>query len=205
MSEYFYHKGLLEFRDIETAKKAFDLLTKSTYFEDLKGAVKIDGARIVVDSVNLISAPVSEFYRIEDILKELSKDLIKDVTIEAFLYNEGFFEMYLSPNKIEITKISDQDKYSKEKTYLEVLRQIEGGNDAKPLLDAFFLKLVETLKEGYSVNTPLGVFTTKEKELPARVGRNPQTGETIKIEGKKLKTIHYKDYLSNDLHKILNS
>ncbi|MDP3954428.1 MAG: HU family DNA-binding protein [bacterium] len=51
-------------------------------------------------------------------------------------------------------------------------------------VDAFIEEVVKVLKSGDKVNlTGLGVF--KVADRPARMGRNPRTGETIQIKASK--------------------
>lgn len=52
--------------------------------------------------------------------------------------------------------------------------------DAARALDAFQAAVTEALKKGDKV-TLVGFGTFSSKERPARVGRNPQTGEDVKI------------------------
>ena len=53
--------------------------------------------------------------------------------------------------------------------------------DAEKALDAFVASVTDELKEGRKVQlVGFGTFEVSERE--AREGRNPRTGETIKIE-----------------------
>ncbi len=56
--------------------------------------------------------------------------------------------------------------------------------DAEKALDAFVASVTDELKEGRKVQlVGFGTFEVSERE--AREGRNPRTGETIKIEAVK--------------------
>ena len=57
--------------------------------------------------------------------------------------------------------------------------------DAGKALDATIASITEALKAGDTV-TLVGFGTFNVKERAARTGRNPQTGETIKIKAKKV-------------------
>lgn len=57
--------------------------------------------------------------------------------------------------------------------------------DASKVLDAFTEAVTETLAGGDSV-TLIGFGTFSVAERSARNGRNPQTGETIKIKASKI-------------------
>ncbi|HAI82602.1 MAG: HU family DNA-binding protein [Chitinophagaceae bacterium] len=56
---------------------------------------------------------------------------------------------------------------------------------ANAALDAFTDAITKTLKKGDSV-TLVGFGTFSVSKRAARTGRNPQTGETIKIKAKKV-------------------
>lgn len=74
-------------------------------------------------------------------------------------------------NKTEIVeKIADQAGLSKA--------------DAGRALDAFVDEVTDALKKGDSVQL-VGFGTFSIRERSARTGRNPQTGETIKIKASK--------------------
>ncbi|QES88053.1 HU family DNA-binding protein [Rhizosphaericola mali] len=57
--------------------------------------------------------------------------------------------------------------------------------DAAKVLDAFTQSVTETLAGGDSI-TLIGFGTFSVSERSARDGRNPQTGETIKIKASKV-------------------
>ncbi|QES88704.1 HU family DNA-binding protein [Rhizosphaericola mali] len=57
--------------------------------------------------------------------------------------------------------------------------------DATKVLDAFTQSVTETLAGGDSI-TLIGFGTFSVSERSARDGRNPQTGETIKIKASKV-------------------
>jgi DNA-binding protein HU-beta len=55
---------------------------------------------------------------------------------------------------------------------------------ADDLLNSFIDNVVKTVKKGESVKIPgLGIF--RLRKMKARMGRNPQTGEPIKIPARK--------------------
>lgn len=56
--------------------------------------------------------------------------------------------------------------------------------EAKAFLEAFESTVQETLKKGDKV-TLVGFGTWDVQDVPARTGRNPRTGEPLKIKGKK--------------------
>ncbi|MBQ4639791.1 MAG: HU family DNA-binding protein [Clostridia bacterium] len=56
--------------------------------------------------------------------------------------------------------------------------------DAEKAVNAFVDVVAEALKEGAKVQL-VGFGTFEAKERPARVARNPRTGEEIKIEASK--------------------
>jgi DNA-binding protein HU-beta len=56
--------------------------------------------------------------------------------------------------------------------------------DTTELLDGFIAELVKNIKKGEKVRIPgLGMFSVAKRA--ARMGRNPQTGEPIKIKASK--------------------
>jgi DNA-binding protein HU-beta len=55
---------------------------------------------------------------------------------------------------------------------------------AVEVLDAFVAALTKSLKKGAKIRIPgLGIFQVRKR--PARMGRNPATGEAIKIKASK--------------------
>jgi len=56
--------------------------------------------------------------------------------------------------------------------------------DAKQLVDAVFTAIADAAAKGEEVSLP-GFGKFKVKDSPAREGRNPSTGETIKIAASK--------------------
>ena len=57
--------------------------------------------------------------------------------------------------------------------------------DAKKALEAFLASIEKTLKKGDKISL-VGFGSWSVSEKPAREGRNPKTGETIKIAAKKV-------------------
>jgi DNA-binding protein HU-beta len=57
--------------------------------------------------------------------------------------------------------------------------------DAARALDAFQAAVTGALKKGEKV-TLVGFGTFESKKRPARTGRNPQTGDTVKIPARKV-------------------
>lgn len=55
--------------------------------------------------------------------------------------------------------------------------------EAKQLLDGIFSFIQKSLLAGDNVMTPLGKFRRADRK--ARMGRNPSTGEALKIKAKK--------------------
>ena len=70
---------------------------------------------------------------------------------------------------------------------------------ANALLDSFATAVAKTLKKGDSV-TLVGFGTFSVSKRAARIGRNPQTGATIKIAAKKVA----KFKAGSDLAKTVN-
>jgi DNA-binding protein HU-beta len=69
-----------------------------------------------------------------------------------------------------------------------VAKLAEGGRvarkQAEEILDTLIDTVVRTVKKGESVKIPgLGIF--RLRKMKARMGRNPQTGEPIKIPARK--------------------
>ena len=56
--------------------------------------------------------------------------------------------------------------------------------EAKAFLEAFESTVKETLSKGDKV-TLIGFGTWDVQDVPARTGRNPRTGESLKIQAKK--------------------
>ena len=57
--------------------------------------------------------------------------------------------------------------------------------DAARALEAFMVGITDALKEGKKV-TLVGFGSFEAKQRAARMGRNPQTGETVKIPARKV-------------------
>ena len=74
-------------------------------------------------------------------------------------------------NKSELTKVL-ADKTGKSQ------------KEAKAFLEAFESTIQETLRKGDKV-TLISFGTFDVQEVPARTGRNPRTGEPLKIKAKK--------------------
>lgn len=74
-------------------------------------------------------------------------------------------------NKTELTK-AIADKTGKQQ------------KEAKAFLEAFESTVKETLAKGGKI-TLVGFGTFDVQDVPARTGRNPRTGEPLKIKGKK--------------------
>ncbi|HAI82601.1 MAG TPA: DNA-binding protein HU [Chitinophagaceae bacterium] len=68
--------------------------------------------------------------------------------------------------------------------------------EANGVIDAFAEAVAKTLKKGDSV-TLVGFGTFSVSKRAARTGRNPQTGETIKIKAKKVAKFKAGTELSN--------
>ncbi len=56
--------------------------------------------------------------------------------------------------------------------------------EVKQLLEAFTSTVKETLKKGDKI-TLVGFGTFDVQQVPARTGRNPRTGEVLKIKAKR--------------------
>jgi DNA-binding protein HU-beta len=73
------------------------------------------------------------------------------------------------------------------KEFAEALAQKTGKSNAKAnlLIDAFIDVISETLKKGDSISL-VGFGTFSVNKRAARMGRNPSTGEAIKIKASKV-------------------
>jgi nucleoid DNA-binding protein len=67
----------------------------------------------------------------------------------------------------------------------EVAKVVNTKKEAKAAVDCVFSSITKALKKKDTV-TLVGFGTFKVNKLKARKGRNPQTGETIKIKAKKV-------------------
>jgi len=67
----------------------------------------------------------------------------------------------------------------------EVAKVVSTKKEAKAAVDCIFSTITKTLKKKDTI-TLVGFGTFKVNKLKARKGRNPQTGETIKIKAKKV-------------------
>lgn len=73
----------------------------------------------------------------------------------------------------------------------ELLQHLEDENpgleaeEVEKILDVFFDTIIQRLAEGGRVELRgFGAFSTRERE--ARKGRNPRTGETVAVPGKRV-------------------
>jgi len=67
----------------------------------------------------------------------------------------------------------------------EVAKVVGTKKEAQAAVDCVFSSITKALKKKDTV-TLVGFGTFKVNKLKARKGRNPQTGETIKIKAKKV-------------------
>jgi nucleoid DNA-binding protein len=67
----------------------------------------------------------------------------------------------------------------------EVAKVVATKKEAAAAVDCVFSAIAKTLKKGSSV-TLVGFGTFKVDKRKARKGRNPQTGEELKIKAKKV-------------------
>jgi len=67
----------------------------------------------------------------------------------------------------------------------EVAKVLGTKKEAQAAVDCVFSSITKTLKKSGTV-TLVGFGTFKVNKRKARTGRNPQTGETIKIKAKKV-------------------
>jgi DNA-binding protein HU-beta len=70
--------------------------------------------------------------------------------------------------------------------------------DAKKAIDAFIKTTSEQLKDGEKIAL-VGFGTFSILERPARVGRNPKTGEKIEVEKKRIVKFKAGSDLTNDV------
>ena len=69
----------------------------------------------------------------------------------------------------------------------EVAKLVSTKKEAKAAVDCIFSTITKTLKKKKSEPVTLvGFGTFKVEKRKARTGRNPQTGETIKIKAKRV-------------------
>lgn len=66
--------------------------------------------------------------------------------------------------------------------------------DAAAAVDAYHAVIADAVKAGDKVVIP-GVLKVEVKDVPARTGRNPQTGETMEIAAKKAIKAKFSDKL----------
>ena len=69
----------------------------------------------------------------------------------------------------------------------EVVKVVNTRKMARDAVEAVLSTITKALKENQSV-TMVGFGTFKVSKRKARIGRNPQTGETIKIPARKVPT-----------------
>ena len=67
----------------------------------------------------------------------------------------------------------------------EVAKVVNAKKEAKEAVDSIFSTIIKALKKKDSVSL-VGFGTFKVDKRKARKGRNPQTGEEIKIKAKKV-------------------
>lgn len=67
----------------------------------------------------------------------------------------------------------------------EVAKTVSTKKEAQAVVDCIFGTITKTLKKKGTV-TLVGFGTFKVNKMKARTGRNPQTGEAIKIKAKKV-------------------
>ena len=69
----------------------------------------------------------------------------------------------------------------------EVAKVVETKKEAKAAVDCVFSTITNALKKKKSESvTLIGFGTFKVQKMKARKGRNPQTGESIKIKARKV-------------------
>jgi DNA-binding protein HU-beta len=67
----------------------------------------------------------------------------------------------------------------------EVSKVVSGRKEARVAVDCIFLSITKALKKKDTV-TLIGFGTFKVQKRKARKGRNPQTGEVMKIKAKRV-------------------
>ena len=91
-----------------------------------------------------------------------------------------------APKKIKLEKPKNGVQYTQAEFFL-TLQQVcglENRKQAKALYEAFVAMMQGSLKKGYKLMLP-GIGKLQVRQTKPRIGRNPATGEEIKIKAKK--------------------
>ena len=88
--------------------------------------------------------------------------------------------------KIKIEKPKNGVQYTQSEFFkcFQEACEIESKKEAREIYDSFAGMLHTALKKGYKIPLP-GIGKFQVRKSKARMGRNPATGETIRISAKK--------------------
>lgn len=91
-----------------------------------------------------------------------------------------------APKTVKISKPKNGLQYTQSEFYqcLQEVCGLESRKLAKEVYERFAGMIQAALKKGYKVPLP-GIGKIQVRQSKARMGRNPATGETIKIKAKK--------------------
>jgi len=107
---------------------------------------------------------------------DISLDLGNQVLVPTNIQNKFFLHFYPSKKGGKMTKAELIEKMAKDAGITKVT--------AKAALESFLDGVTKGLKKRGSRVTLVGFGTFKKTYRKTRMGRNPQTGEKIKIKGK---------------------
>lgn len=120
---------------------------------------------------------VSGKYKEKGKVKEFIKEKCKDKTIHYWTQEK--LAAYLAENGFEVKKTLSQSELLN-----AIAEKVGSKAQAQTVLAAVLESLSEAMKTGDSIVIK-GFGTFKVTERPARVGRNPRTGEAMNIEASK--------------------
>lgn len=92
----------------------------------------------------------------------------------------------MAAKKVRISKPKNGEQFNQSEFYdcIQEVCELDSRKQAKEVYEAFAGMLQGALKKGYKVVLP-GIGKLQVRHTKARMGRNPQTGEAIKISAKK--------------------
>lgn len=91
-----------------------------------------------------------------------------------------------APKKVKVSRPKNGVQYTQAELYENIREACEFDNRriARDVYDAFAQFIAGGLKKGYKIPLP-GIGKIQVRQSKARLGRNPMTGETIKIPARK--------------------
>jgi len=92
----------------------------------------------------------------------------------------------MAGNSVRVSKPKNGEQYNQSEFFdcLQSACELDSRKEAKEVYEAFAGMLQGALKKGYKVVLP-GIGKLQVRQTKARMGRNPQTGESIRISAKK--------------------